>query len=932
MLREDDADEAVDVFPSQTELESAALGDEPVDFDEEETEPPIRVAVCYGDLAYASQPVAVGHYQGDPIVSAERALDRQLGGRLSRRYNLGRYPGPIGTSEVILDRREDAKPGGAIVVGLGRVGELSRGSLADAFTEAVLSYVLKLVEERPDESHDEIEIVTLLIGSSEAGLTIEESIEAMFDAVLTANYRLLDDTSTERPLRIGKLTFVELYQDLAVQALHSIRRLAATNPDCEPADELFELEAGRRRVFIDPDPRWWLRLVIQGEIEAAKEGAGDEKAPARLELLKFSLLGDRARAETLNLAVNPDLVDGMIQDAMHNLQDDPEVGKTLFELLLPNYLKLAAPKQRHLVLAIDDQTARFPWELMVDRTGGDDAAGALQGGLIRQLFTEEYREQVLTPTATNALVIGDPPSNWAELPGAQEEARGVTEWLETAGFDVTSAIQPSTAEVLKTLFTEDYRVLHLAGHGDYKPGDKNRTGMVIGTDRFLTPAVIEQMRQVPELVFINCCHLGYIDSSRQRKEEPRAFHRLAANLGAQLIRMGVRAVVAAGWPVDDHAALTFARTFYERMLAGTEFGMAVLEARKATYWDHANSNTWGAYQCYGDPAYRLVRRKRHDDGDDAFPFVAPFELIASLDNVVSSARAKGSGSPSYLNWLDEHERFPRNWRQRADVATAFGRAYAEIGEYESAVHHYRRATELEDGLMTLKDIEQLGNMEVRFGRKAGDADAIRAGLERLLQVLDLGPTSERWSLLGGSYKRLAIVTRGKERLEALEKMGDAYKAAYEMALDKTGEVDTYPLLNYVTARVLLRRKDDGLGDLPALLRKAEEAAPERLARRPTFWNAVIGADAALVRYLAAGKLSQKAKRQEVVDGFLAGKTRAASPREFDSVVANVKFMIAMRSDPALTRGRSERAKRARADVEDLEKLLVAMEALPTAAS
>ena len=32
--------------------------------------------------------------------------------------------------------------------------------------------------------------------------------------------------------------------------------------------------------------------------------------------------------------------------------------------------------------------------------------------------------------------------------------------------------------------------------------------MVIGRDIFLTPGDIEQMRWVPELVFINCCHLG----------------------------------------------------------------------------------------------------------------------------------------------------------------------------------------------------------------------------------------------------------------------------------------------------------------------------------------------------------------------------------------------------------------------------------------
>ena len=39
--------------------------------------------------------------------------------------------------------------------------------------------------------------------------------------------------------------------------------------------------------------------------------------------------------------------------------------------------------------------------------------------------------------------------------------------------------------------------------------------------------------------------------------------------------MGVRAVVAAGWAVDDRAAAEFARAFYDRMLDGESFGPAV---------------------------------------------------------------------------------------------------------------------------------------------------------------------------------------------------------------------------------------------------------------------------------------------------------------------------------------------------------------------
>ena len=91
--------------------------------------------------------------------------------------------------------------------------------------------------------------------------------------------------------------------------------------------------------------------------------------------------------------------------------------------------------------------------------------------------------------------------------------------------------------------------------------------MVIGDGIYLTPAEIRQMRQVPELVFINCCHLGHIEAtdggtSKERQDQ----NLIAANVATEFIRMGVHAVVAAGWAVDDGAALTFATAFYDRML------------------------------------------------------------------------------------------------------------------------------------------------------------------------------------------------------------------------------------------------------------------------------------------------------------------------------------------------------------------------------
>lgn len=64
------------------------------------------------------------------------------------------------------------------------------------------------------------------------------------------------------------------------------------------------------------------------------------------------------------------------------------------------------------------------------------------------------------------------------------------------------------------------------------------------------------MRVAPELVFINCCHLGAFPA------KARLYDRVgfASGVARTLIDLGVRCVVAAGWAIDDASASDFATT------------------------------------------------------------------------------------------------------------------------------------------------------------------------------------------------------------------------------------------------------------------------------------------------------------------------------------------------------------------------------------
>ena len=133
-------------------------------------------------------------------------------------------------------------------------------------------------------------------------------------------------------------------------------------------------------------------------------------------------------------------------------------------------------------------------------------------------------------------------------------------------------------------------------------------GVVLSNGTFLGPAEIRAMRVVPELVFINCCHLGAapVASVLAADQANRSIYdraHFASSVARELIAIGVRCVIAAGWAVDDGAAKAFARTFYGCLLDGERFIDAVAHARQAAH--KFEGNTWAAYQCYGDPDWRL---------------------------------------------------------------------------------------------------------------------------------------------------------------------------------------------------------------------------------------------------------------------------------------------------------------------------------------
>ncbi len=82
--------EALELHPTAEVLAATAVGAGPRKHKARiRAKVPLQVRVVHGNLAFSEHPIAVGHYSGDAIVSAEAYLDSVLGGELSQRHRLG---------------------------------------------------------------------------------------------------------------------------------------------------------------------------------------------------------------------------------------------------------------------------------------------------------------------------------------------------------------------------------------------------------------------------------------------------------------------------------------------------------------------------------------------------------------------------------------------------------------------------------------------------------------------------------------------------------------------------------------------------------------------------------------------------------------------------------------------------------------------------
>jgi tetratricopeptide (TPR) repeat protein len=885
--------------------------------------PALEITVHNGNLMFVRQPLLVGHYRGSQLTGSEGVVDNLIGGAMAASLGASIYPDGCGAFQMFRNARSSdnplqmPRPEWAIVIGLGDETELTPATLIKSARQAIIGWAQRIVE--GGNAAATFEVAATLVGSGGTRVSPSQSAQAIAQGAREANLRL---KACGWPL-LSHLIFVELYLDRASDAWRSLQVLATTRPADWRIHEHVRSGAGALRRPLDTGYRSAdYDLISATSVQTHSEGRGFDSAIA------YSLDTRRARTEVRAQATQAKLVREIVKRASSDRNQDPQIGRTLYQLLVPVEMDPFLGGTTEARIEVDGGTAGIPWELLHDTgPGGSGASAGAEGlpwairtKLLRKLRTVRFGQGVRDAGLdSDVLVIGEPAVTEADryprLPGARNEAKAVVAQLTASGAfdsddvraliaDTDAGTAPDAHRVISALLERDWRIVHIAGHGepperivrsDGSSADGDPRGVVLSHGCYLGPREIRTMRCVPELVFINCCYLAERNNAQLlRDDDVFGYDRaqFASGVAEELIRLGVRCVVAAGWAVEDRPAEVFATTFYGALIGGARFIDAAATARLAAWEARGSGNTWAAYQCYGDADWTLRRDKserRVTPPAEKFAGISsPLALTIALETVAVETRflradereRRIGAQRERLAYLVS--RFGPAWGGMGAVAEAFAVAYKEAGETERALAWYARAMAANDGSASQRAAEQWANLAarqaqtlVREAAKARDEmerkarrdgkltaqerTALQAGeravreaalaarvpmreaLDTLQRLIGLKPTMERESLAGSACKRLAMVEReagrSAEAAVAVQQMKLHYARAEALAGSSESSERYYPALNRMAAELVTEAARPGWRGFDAAATAAvRQSLVERSRDDPDFFS------------------------------------------------------------------------------------------------
>ena len=270
------------------------------------------------------------------------------------------------------------------------------------------------------------------------------------------------DRAVEWPV-ITQLTLVELYLERASDAWRGLQVQATATPGHYEIAPTVASGMGPLRRQIDTAYRGARYDLISAESADPDSG-----------VIHFRLDTRRARTEVRAVALQVPLVRQLVRRAAHEANDDPRLGRTLFQLLVPEEMEPFLGGTNRMVLELDEGTATLPWELLDPpaerRAGGDPRPWSVRSRLLRKLRKTRFRSRVRDAGAEDhVLVVGEPAltdDRYGALPGALAEGRAVRDELQgtrgVGGQRVRLVEHGTATQILNALFERPWRIVHIS--------------------------------------------------------------------------------------------------------------------------------------------------------------------------------------------------------------------------------------------------------------------------------------------------------------------------------------------------------------------------------------------------------------------------------------------------------------------------------------
>jgi hypothetical protein len=491
------------------------------------------------------------------------------------------------------------------------------------------------------------------------------------------------------------------------------------------------------------------------------------------------------------------------------------------------------------------------------------------------------------------------------LPGAKAEAEKLIPLFVANGLETTPSINEDETGIVTKIVTKSYKIIHIASHGIVGDTENEPTGVVLGDNIVFTSADFNSISIVPEFVFINCCSSN--DYNVDVAAKMRKKYNLAASVGTQLIQMGVKAAIVTGWEIDDAGAATFCDTFYKNMFDGKTFGEAVRSARQATYDQAGYSNTWGAYQCYGDPFYTFKTASSAAASKKA-SYADVEEVVYELDNFMSEI-----SSSSKRKTTKESERrvagiiaalYPE-WKIDGRVVERLAELYRVFDMLKEALEYYEQMFLLENAAYKVKAVEQYYITIVRYAQLQSKTkeitptkakNKIKEAIEGLKKLN--GETVERHTLIASAYRRMFDVDNTDTT--ALIHAAYHYRMAFEYEEKGYGNINYYPYFNWLHFALLLSsykadKKNKHLlipGGIEEMSKRALEYATQADSTEPGFYKKSAASSFHIAALLATKAEAEVAGHQKaIINNFNWAWTKDGNSSERDSFIDYIGFLI-----------------------------------------